>query len=64
MQSVLTIDSLQCFASTTIDEYVKLFEKDKALARRFQPVLINEPSQVIFYFILIVSHMVSLHANF
>ncbi|RVW81982.1 Chaperone protein ClpD, chloroplastic [Vitis vinifera] len=35
----------QCFASTTIDEYVKLFEKDKALARRFQPVLINEPSQ-------------------
>lgn len=36
---------LQCFASTTIDEYVKLFEKDKALARRFQPVLINEPSQ-------------------
>ncbi|XP_019072987.1 chaperone protein ClpD, chloroplastic isoform X2 [Vitis vinifera] len=36
---------LLCFASTTIDEYVKLFEKDKALARRFQPVLINEPSQ-------------------
>ncbi|KAA8542032.1 hypothetical protein F0562_023184 [Nyssa sinensis] len=36
---------LQCIASTTMDEYRKQFEKDKALARRFQPVLINEPSQ-------------------
>ncbi|KAK1294799.1 hypothetical protein QJS10_CPA16g00730 [Acorus calamus] len=36
---------LQCIASTTIDEHRLHFEKDKALARRFQPVLINEPSQ-------------------
>ncbi|KAK7838011.1 chaperone protein clpd, partial [Quercus suber] len=36
---------LQCIASTTIDEYRMHFEKDKALARRFQPVWINEPSQ-------------------
>ncbi|KAI0522681.1 hypothetical protein KFK09_005066 [Dendrobium nobile] len=36
---------LQCIASTTLDEYRTHFEKDKALARRFQPVLINEPSQ-------------------
>ncbi|KAG6607717.1 Chaperone protein ClpD, chloroplastic, partial [Cucurbita argyrosperma subsp. sororia] len=36
---------LQCIASTTIGEYTKQFEKDKALARRFQPVLIEEPSQ-------------------
>ncbi|KAH7516882.1 hypothetical protein ACOSP7_000230 [Xanthoceras sorbifolium] len=36
---------LQCIASTTLDEYRSQFEKDKALARRFQPVLINEPSQ-------------------
>ncbi|CAK9163208.1 unnamed protein product [Ilex paraguariensis] len=36
---------LQCLASTTMDEYRMHFEKDKALARRFQPVLINEPSQ-------------------
>ncbi|KAK9278536.1 hypothetical protein L1049_028105 [Liquidambar formosana] len=36
---------LQCIASTTIGEYRTVFEKDKALARRFQPVLINEPSQ-------------------
>ncbi|KAG0462875.1 hypothetical protein HPP92_021351 [Vanilla planifolia] len=36
---------LQCIASTTLDEHMTHFEKDKALARRFQPVLINEPSQ-------------------
>ncbi|KAL6576487.1 hypothetical protein OROHE_000268 [Orobanche hederae] len=35
----------QCMASTTIDEFRLHFEKDKALARRFQPVLINEPSK-------------------
>ncbi|KAG2296909.1 hypothetical protein Bca52824_043578 [Brassica carinata] len=36
---------LQCIASTTLDEYRSQFEKDKALARRFQPVLIDEPSE-------------------
>ncbi|GAA0163612.1 chaperone [Lithospermum erythrorhizon] len=36
---------LQCIASTTLDEYRAYFETDKAFARRFQPVLINEPSQ-------------------
>ncbi|KAG9150872.1 hypothetical protein Leryth_003011 [Lithospermum erythrorhizon] len=36
---------LQCIASTTMDEYRAYFETDKAFARRFQPVLINEPSQ-------------------
>ncbi|CAK7336888.1 unnamed protein product [Dovyalis caffra] len=36
---------LQCIASTTVDEYRTHIENDKALARRFQPVLINEPSQ-------------------
>ncbi|XP_072979973.1 chaperone protein ClpD2, chloroplastic [Typha angustifolia] len=36
---------LQCIASTTIDEHRTHFEKDKALARRFQPVFVDEPSQ-------------------
>ncbi|KAH6758632.1 Clp ATPase [Perilla frutescens var. frutescens] len=36
---------MQCIASTTMDEFRSHFEKDKALARRFQPVFINEPSQ-------------------
>ncbi|KAK7316873.1 hypothetical protein RJT34_00645 [Clitoria ternatea] len=35
----------QCVASTTIDEYRLHFEKDKALARRFQPVWVDEPSE-------------------
>ncbi|CAJ1974732.1 unnamed protein product [Sphenostylis stenocarpa] len=36
----------QCIASTTIDEYRLYFEKDTALARRFQPVWVDEPSEV------------------
>ncbi|XP_060205330.1 chaperone protein ClpD, chloroplastic isoform X2 [Lycium barbarum] len=36
---------LQCIASTTMDEFRLHIEKDKAFARRFQPVLINEPNQ-------------------
>lgn len=43
---------LQCMASTTLNEYRMQFEKDKALARRFQPVLINEPSQVVINMIV------------
>ncbi|XP_026377096.1 chaperone protein ClpD, chloroplastic-like [Papaver somniferum] len=37
---------LQCIASTTLDEHRSIFEKDKALARRFQPVFIDEPREV------------------
>lgn len=40
---------VQCIASTTIDEYRLHFEKDKALARRFQPVWVDEPSEVALY---------------
>ncbi|PSS07593.1 Chaperone protein like [Actinidia chinensis var. chinensis] len=36
---------LQCIASTTMNEYRSHFENDKALARRFQPVFVNEPNQ-------------------
>ncbi|XP_019188823.1 PREDICTED: chaperone protein ClpD, chloroplastic-like isoform X2 [Ipomoea nil] len=36
---------LQCIASTTMDEYRLHFEKDEAFARRFQPVVVKEPSQ-------------------
>lgn len=36
---------LQCIASTTMDEYRLHFDKDQALARRFQPVIIEEPNQ-------------------
>jgi ATP-dependent Clp protease ATP-binding subunit ClpC len=36
---------LQCVGATTIDEYRKHIEKDAALERRFQPVMVNEPSE-------------------
>jgi ATP-dependent Clp protease ATP-binding subunit ClpB len=35
---------LRCIGATTLDEYRKYIEKDKALERRFQPVFIGEPS--------------------
>ena len=35
----------QCIGATTVDEHRKHIEKDKALARRFQPVMILEPSE-------------------
>ncbi|HEY9173002.1 MAG TPA: ATP-dependent chaperone ClpB [Verrucomicrobiae bacterium] len=35
---------LRCIGATTLDEYRKYIEKDPALERRFQPVLVNEPT--------------------
>ena len=35
---------LRCIGATTLDEYRKHVEKDKALERRFQPVLVEEPT--------------------
>jgi len=35
---------LRCIGATTLDEYRKYIEKDKALERRFQPVFVGEPS--------------------
>ena len=36
--------TLHCIGATTLDEYRKHIEKDAALARRFQPVFVDEPS--------------------
>src|SRR6476660_7006740 len=35
---------LQCIGATTLDEYRKYIERDAALARRFQPVMVEEPT--------------------
>lgn len=35
----------QCVGATTINEYRKYIEKDAALERRFQPIIVNEPTQ-------------------
>lgn len=36
---------IQCIGATTLDEYRKYIEKDSALERRFQPVMVNEPTK-------------------
>ncbi|MDZ4183164.1 MAG: AAA family ATPase, partial [Candidatus Cloacimonadaceae bacterium] len=44
LKPALARGSLHCIGATTIDEYRKYFEKDPALERRFQPILVQEPS--------------------
>lgn len=44
MKPLLARGTLQCAGATTFDEYRKSIEKDAALARRFQPVIVTEPS--------------------
>jgi len=44
LKPALARGELQCIGATTLDEYRKRIEKDAALARRFQPVFVNEPS--------------------
>src|SRR4051794_7853272 len=44
LKPALARGELHCIGATTLDEYRKHVEKDAALARRFQPVFVNEPS--------------------
>ena len=44
LKPALSRGELRCVGSTTLDEYQKYFEKDKALERRFQMVMVDEPS--------------------
>ncbi|MEM1328583.1 MAG: ATP-dependent chaperone ClpB [Bacteroidota bacterium] len=44
LKPVLARGEMRTIGATTLDEYQKYFEKDKALVRRFQTVLIDEPS--------------------
>jgi len=44
LKPALARGDLHCIGATTLDEYRKHIEKDAALARRFQPILINEPT--------------------
>jgi ATP-dependent Clp protease ATP-binding subunit ClpA len=45
LKPALTSGKLRCIGSTTYEEYNKIFEKDRALSRRFQKIDIAEPSQ-------------------
>ncbi len=44
LKPALARGELHCIGATTLDEYRKHIEKDAALARRFQPIFVNEPS--------------------
>src|SRR5436305_6226580 len=44
LKPALARGELHCIGATTLDEYKKHVEKDAALARRFQPVFVNEPT--------------------
>ncbi len=44
LKPALARGELHCIGATTTKEYQKYIEKDAALARRFQPVMVNEPS--------------------
>ena len=44
IKPALARGTLHCIGATTLDEYRKYVEKDAALARRFQPVMIEEPT--------------------
>ena len=44
LKPALARGELHCIGATTLDEYKKHVEKDAALARRFQPVYVNEPN--------------------
>lgn len=45
LKPALARGEIQCIGATTIDEYRKHIEKDSALERRFQPVMVGEPSK-------------------
>ena len=45
LKPALARGDLHCIGATTLDEYRKYIEKDAALERRFQPVLVQEPSE-------------------
>ncbi len=44
LKPALARGDLHCVGATTLDEYRKYVEKDAALARRFQPIMVNEPT--------------------
>ena len=45
LKPALARGELRCIGATTLDEYQKYFEKDKALERRFQIVMVDEPDE-------------------
>ena len=44
LKPALARGELQCIGATTLDEYRKYIEKDAALERRFQPIMVEQPT--------------------
>eukprot|EP00951_Prasinocladus_malaysianus_P013432 scaffold101569_cov45-Prasinocladus_malaysianus.AAC.1 len=44
MKPALARGEMQCIGATTLDEHRKHIEKDAALERRFQPIIVDEPT--------------------
>lgn len=44
LKPALARGELQCIGATTLDEYRKHIERDAALERRFQPIIVDQPS--------------------
>ncbi len=44
LKPVLSDGKIRCIGATTFDEYSRVFEKDRALARRFQKITVSEPT--------------------
>lgn len=53
LKPALAAGTLRCMGSTTHEDYKASFEKDRALARRFQPIDVPEPSRAETYQILL-----------
>jgi ATP-dependent Clp protease ATP-binding subunit ClpC len=45
LKPALSRGEIQCIGATTLDEYRKFIEKDGALERRFQPIIVNPPTE-------------------
>ena len=44
LKPILARGELHCIGATALDEYRRYIEKEKALERRFQPIIVKEPS--------------------
>ncbi|MEI3279446.1 MAG: hypothetical protein V8R46_00865 [Eubacterium ramulus] len=44
LKPMLARGEFHCIGATTLDEYIEYIEKDAALERRFQPVMVDEPA--------------------
>lgn len=49
LKPMLARGQLRCIGATTLNEYRKYIEKDTALERRFQPVMVGQPSVEDYY---------------